>query len=314
MSRSDATGPKPPWPELLLSTRPFSGGGSLPKGTGLDCLVRFSDPAEVVRVLRAALERGVGAIMPMNDATLLQALDLGRASCPLEVYPVIPNAIGYVRDATDHGMVGAGIKHLRRMHVDDLLGIGVRGLASLRRVLLKDFRAILPLLVEVEMAAFKRFRPRLVLLHSQVTDLVVALGNHQALRGFASVIRSRFGAEPGLVTCNYSLLTQRLAEWSIDIDVIVAPFNLSGFLMKPTREVCESLVRETNRYVIADRIGAAGVPLSDEIAYLRQLGIRSAVVEVTGADAADFARHQASKQGRFEDGGERHAGTMRGLG
>jgi len=155
----------------------------------------------------------------------------------------------------------------------------VRGLTSLRRVLRRDFRAILPILVEVEMAAFRRFRPPLVFLHSQVTDLVVALGNHEALRVFAKVIRNRFGAEPGLVTCNYGLVLSRLAEWKIDIDVIAAPFNSSGFLMKPTKSACESLLGQTTRYVIADRIGAGGAPLGDELAYLRRLGIRSAVVE-----------------------------------
>ena len=53
------------------------------------------------------------------------------------------------------------------------------------------------------MAAFKTFRPRLVLLHSQVTDIAVALGNREALRVFADVIRRRFGAEPGVVTNNF---------------------------------------------------------------------------------------------------------------
>ena len=294
MSVSDVQSVRPQWPELILSARPFAGGGASSKAAALDCLVRFSKPEEVARVLSAAAERGVGAIMPMNDATVLRALELTRATSPLAVYPVIPNAIGYVRDATDHGMIGAGIKHLRRMRVGDLVGIGIRGITSLRRVLLKDFRAILPILIEVEMAAFRKFQPPLVLLHAQVTDIALALGNHEAFRIFADVIRRRFGAEPVLVTCNYGLLARRLTEWDIDIGVIVAPFNSSGLLMKPNRQACESLLRESGRYVIADRLGASGVSLPDELAYLRPLGIRSAVVEMTGANDVETTRDSTS--------------------
>jgi hypothetical protein len=277
MSRSDAIGAAA-WPELILSARPFTGGGGSSKAASLDALAQFSRPQEIVRALGAAAERGAGAIMTMNDAPVLHALEL----CPLPVYPVIPNAIGYVRDATDHGMIGAGIKLIRRMRAGDLLGIGLRGVTSLRRVLLKDFRAILPILIEVEMTAFRRFGTPLVLLHSQVTDLALALGNREAFGIFADVVRRRFGAEPGLVTCNYGLLLPRLSEWDIGIKVIVAPFNSRGFLMKPTRAACEALLAGDGRYVIADRVGAGGTSPSDDLAYVRRLGIRSAVVELGG--------------------------------
>src|SRR5262249_54254914 len=149
--------------------RPYLGASSLSKEADLDCLIRFSRPENTAAVLTAAIRQGVGAIAPMNDANLLRALDLTRAQCDLQVYPVIPNVLGYVRDATDHGMVGAGIKHLRKLSVADLLGIAVRGVTSLSRVAARDFPTLLSLLIEVEMAAFRRFRPSLVLLHTQMT-------------------------------------------------------------------------------------------------------------------------------------------------
>lgn len=296
MLRSEAVEGR--WPEIILSSRAFTGGGSLSRAAALDCMVRFSRPEAIAFALSAAAEGGAGAIMSTNDASVLQGLEICRAQSRLPVYPVIPDALGYVRDATDHGMVGAGIRHLRRMRVSDLLGLGMRGLASLRRVLLRDFRAILPLLLEVEMAAFRRFQPRLVFLHSQVTDLAIALGNHEALRIFAGAIRRRFGAEPGLATCNLGLLLLRLAEWEIDIRVIAAPFNSKGFLMKPSRAACESLLRETDRYIIADRLGAGGTPFDDELAYVQGLGIRSAVVETVARfrarDRGEVARCRAA--------------------
>jgi hypothetical protein len=273
---------------LILSARPFLGTSTLSKEADFDCVVRFSKPENSAAVMAAAVQQGMGAIAPMNDATLLRALDLARATCTLQVYPIIPNVIGYVRDATDYGMVGAGIRHVRRLSVGDLLGIGLRGLMNVRRVITRDFSTILTLLIEVEMAAFKRFRPPLVLLHSQVTDIAVSLGNRDALRVFADVVRRRFGAEPGLVTNNFGTLLQSLMQWKIDIPVIVAPFNPRGFLMKPTKQVCESLLRRTDRYVIADRIGTGSrAVLEGAFDYLRHLEIRSALVDVADAAAVD---------------------------
>lgn len=275
------------WPELILSGRPFLGMSSLPKEQALDALVRFADPANSAGVVSAAARHGLGAIAPMNDATLLRALDLARTQCSVQVYPVIPNAIGYVRDATDHGMVGAGLKHLRRLSLRDLVGIGLRGLTNVRRVMMRDFKTVLSLLIDVEMAAFKRFRPRLVLLHSQVTDIALALGNSDALRVFAEVVRGRFGAEPGVVTNNFGMLMPALAERRIDIPVVVAPFNAAGFLMKPSKPICETLLRQTDRYVIADRLGVGGVDsLRTDFDYLGGLGIRSAIVDVADAEHA----------------------------
>jgi hypothetical protein len=276
------------WPELILSGRPFLGSGTFANQVNLECLVRFSKPENSAGVLTAAARRGVTAITPMNDLTLLQALDLARATCGLQVYPVIPNAVGYVRDATDYGMVGAGIRHLRRLGLADLIGIGLRGVTRIRGALARDFRTILPILIDVEMAAFRAFRPPLVLLHGQVTDIAVALGNREALRIFADVVRRRFGAEPGVVTSNFGPLMRALTEWKVDIGVVVAPFNSKGFLMKPSREVCETLLRATDRYVIADRVGSDGVEsLASGFDYLRRVGLHSAIVEIADAEGID---------------------------
>ena len=288
MSGSSAAGSGRSWPGLILSARPFLGTSALSKEADFDCVVRFSKPENSAAVMTAAVRRGMGAIAPMNDATLLRALDLARETCTLQVYPIIPNVIGYVRDATDYGMIGAGVRHVRRLSVGDLLGIGFRGLTNVRRVMTRDFSTILSLLIEVEMAAFKRFRPSLVLLHSQVTDIAVSLGNRDALRVFTDVVRRRFGAEPGLVTNNFGTLLQSLMQWKIDIPVIVAPFNPRGFLMKPTKQICESLLRRTDRYVIADRIGTGSREvLESAFEYLRGLEIRSAVVDVADAATVD---------------------------
>jgi hypothetical protein len=287
MSASSANGRRA-WPEVILSGRPFVGAGSLSKEANLDSLLRFAQPAHTAAVVAAAAQRGVSAIAPMNDLAVLQALARAQATHAVQVYPVIPNAVGYVREATDYGMLGAGIRLLRRLRLVDLLGIGLRGLTRVRGALGRDFRSILPILIDVEMAAFRAFRPPLVLLHGQVTDIAVALGNREALHIFADVVRRRFGATPGVVTNNFDAVMRALDEWGVDIPVVIAPFNSKGFLMKPNRQVCEAWLQRTDRYVIADRVAADGVESPAEaFAYLRGVGIRSAIVEITDADGLE---------------------------
>jgi hypothetical protein len=283
-------------PDLILSGRPFLGSSSVSKQADLDCMVRFSKPENVVSLVTAAAARGVNAIAPMNHPALLDALDVARAGADLRVYPVIPNVVGYVRDATDYGMIGAGVRHVRRLAIADLLGIGVRGVVKLPGVLKRDFRTLLSILVEVEMAAFKKLRPPLVLLHPQMTDIAVALGNHEALRVFADVVQRRYRARAGVVTNNFGALVRMLDGAKIDLPVIVAPFNRRGFLMKPTRSECEALLRTSGRTIVADRITAGGVePLDAAFAHLADLGIRSAVVDVTST--ADLDAVVASRRG-----------------
>ena len=288
MSRSSVMRPWPGPPSLILSARPFLGVSGRSKDADLDCLVRFAKPETSAALLQAAADRGVGAIAPLNDPTLLRALELVQPTSGLEVYPVIPNVIGYVREATDYGMVGAGIRQLRRLRVTDLLGIGLRRITSIGGVLSRDFPTILSLLIDVEMAAFRKFRPSLILLHSQVTDIAVALGNDAALRVFADVVRRRFRAQPGVVTNNFGTLLPALTRWQLDIPVIVAPFNPRGFLMKPTQPACESLRLSTDRCIIADRIAPCGTDsLPEAFAYLRHQGIRSAMVDAPDAATVD---------------------------
>jgi hypothetical protein len=289
------------WPELILSGRPFVGASSLPKEANLDCLTRFAQPSAAAALLAAVAQRGVTAVAPMNDLAVLQALDQVRGAAAMQVFPVIPNAVGYVREATDYGMVGAGLRLLRRLRLLDLIGIGLRGLGRARGALRRDFRSILPILIDVEMAAFRRFRPRLVLLHGQLTDIAVALRNRAALRIFADVVRGRFGATPGVVTNNFDACMRALDDWDIAIPVVVAPFNTKGFLMKPTRRACEEWLRRGGRYVIADRVAADGVETpADAFAYLRDVGISSSIVEMV--DAASIEAVLAGRGADVEAG------------
>ena len=153
----------------------------------------------------------------------------------LQVYPIIPNVIGYVREATDYGLVGAARRRVQQMALVDLLKIGVRGALNAPGVLKRDFNTLMNILFEVELASFKSLQPRVVFLHPQITDLALAFGNRPLFELYVRVMRKRFQAEPGLATNNLGWLLPKLKEWNLTIPFLLTPFNPGGFLMKPSR-------------------------------------------------------------------------------
>jgi hypothetical protein len=75
----------------------------------------------------------------------------------------------------------------------------------------------------------------------------------------------RYGAEPGVVTHNFGLMAKRIAEWGIEISLFQTPVNDTGWHMKPSREMCESLLEDERLQVIADRPGLKPPPSPVEI-------------------------------------------------
>jgi hypothetical protein len=235
---------------------------------------------EIASVFNDAAAAGVDAVATLNQLDILAALKQTRQIFPaLQVYPIIPNVIGYVREATDYGLVGAARRRLQQMALVDLLKIGVRGALKAPGVLKRDFNTLMSILFDVELASFKSLEPRVVFLHPQITDLALAFENRSLFELYLSVMRKRFGAEPGLATNNLGWLLSKAKEWNLTIPFLLTPFNPSGFLMKPSRNECAALLSSTASALIADKIDARSDPQQDTWDYLRSHNIRAAIVE-----------------------------------
>jgi len=113
-------------PQVILGTANLTGNRLLEKSSSVDFVGRFQTPMEMASVFNDAAAAGVDAVAALNQLETLAALKKTRQVFPaLQVYPIIPNVIGYVREATDYGLVGAARRRLRRMAPLDLLTIGV---------------------------------------------------------------------------------------------------------------------------------------------------------------------------------------------
>jgi hypothetical protein len=242
-------------------------------------------------ILDGAGTRERGTLLTEGGAWVWDALkdkDRGRN---WEVFALVPHVAGYVREATDYGMFGAGWRRLRRMGPLSWLRLGFRGLFNVRGVLRKDFPTLLVLLLELEMANFRRARPRVVFLHPQITDLLLAMDHGKALERAVQRIRRGFGAEPGLATYNAGTLLARLQAWGIELPYLLTSAHPRGYGMRPGRSECEEQFRSYQGHVVAYPETA----LTEEVAaYWRGQGVAGGVYDVARPRIDDWQGRWAS--------------------
>jgi len=287
-------------PPVIASWRPLVGHSLVDKRRDLELLERFHSPSAVEQWLEGAASCGVGAVAAIAEPRLLAAA-AKRRDLGIEFVPVVPNVMGLVREATEYGMMGAGFRLVWRLGPSRLIRIGLSCLPKTRSLLRRDFGAVMSVLWDMELGLFRRFRPRCVLLHPQITDLALALGNRELFAAFARDMRQRHGLEPGVATHNFGRLAEQIEAWGIDMRLAMTPVNDAGWLMKPTREACERHLMSDRFSVIADRPGLTPPPTPAEIAAARRRpAVRSVMVDVADweefgqkADGASYAsRHK----------------------
>jgi hypothetical protein len=289
----DSPKPPPALPARVLSGRIFQGQAPQARADNLEALARYSNPAETAATLRRAMDAGIGGLLTLGEASVLAAMRTlrGEGRAPV-LLPVLPNVSGYIREATEFGLVGAGLRRLARMGPVGMARAGLAGLRHPMRVLRKDFPAMLEILYELEMGEFARFRPPVVFLHHQMTDLFLSFGNAQFFHDYARAMRRRFGTEPGLATSNFALLGQRLIEWGVAVRFVCAPLNRENFLMPGGLEAYRALLATGRFQLVADRVGLYAPTRDAEAEWAAGIaGV--AAVAVEHSDAPDRAEAEA---------------------
>jgi hypothetical protein len=227
-----------------------------------------------------------GTPLTEGGAWVWETLRASPARQRWQTWALVPNVAGYVREATDHGMFGAGWRRLRRMNPLSCGRLFLRGLLNARGVLRRDFPTLLTLLLELEMANFRRSRPQAVFLHPQITDLLLAMGNAVALVRALDRLRRGFGALPGLATNNLGSLLPWLQTHGLEAACVLAPLHPLGYGMRPSQAVCEDSLRRFEGQVVA----LAETDLDTDVAaYWRKHRVASGVYDVDEPDPAVWA-------------------------
>lgn len=238
-----------------------SAPGQVSEDEQMEHLVAHQD----VAVLREGLERmkagGFKAIAAMNDLRLLAVLKDAPAGSVPQVLPVVPNIAGLMRDAVEHGMVGAGLRRVFKLNPSQMAGLVWRSMGRLKPLAQGDFPARLRSFIELELDAFRRFDPPVVFLQAQMTDLAVAMNNPALLVTYIEAVASRTGAQPGFATRNLAAFFELADRAGIQAAAVLAPWSAGEAHMRPNAAVCREAVKQhPGVSVWADRLGMIQEP------------------------------------------------------
>jgi hypothetical protein len=127
-------------------------------------------------------------------------------------------------------------------------------------------------LSRIKRASEGRFQCYSLMLHEIVVDTLSAYGLTHMLSEALEHVASR-GVVPGVETRNLPSVYRSLSEHSrvFNKTIFAAPFNRVGFQMTPSRQLCEEIVKEAPKKVIAMSAFAGGyLKLEDALEYLAQ--------------------------------------------
>jgi hypothetical protein len=246
-------------------------------------------------------ERGI--LLTEGSSWIWETLRANHRRARWNVWALVPYVAGYVREVTDYGILGAGWRRLRRINPLSGGRLFVQGVLNARGVLRRDFPTLLSILLELEMATFRRARPRVVFLHPQITDLLLAMDNGAALGQLVDTIRRGWGAQPGVATYNLGTLLPRLRDWALDVPLVLANLHPRGYGMRPNRQGCEAALREFKGRAIA--ISETGMD-ADVVNYWRTQGVVTGVYE---PDEPQWAEWRLWRTWRDDDRADRAAGA-----
>ena len=189
----------------------------------------------------------------------------------VEVYAIVPDITKYVRDMTKYGMVGMGVRKVMSLGIINIIKLGFKIVPKFKGILNKNFKVLLPILVQIDYFELKKIKPRYLFLHSQITDLALANNNKGLINKFLEL---KTGCNLGLMTKNLGFLEKKSEEWGLTINNILAPFNQTGYEMRPTKKKCEEILLKNKRNYFSFNVLDSDVQLQKEIKYLERLDLK----------------------------------------
>jgi hypothetical protein len=278
-------------PGLLLSTEALLGVTQHPRERTLEVRRRCQEEGVLVRAFAGALEAGAGGVLLCPTVETRAAVAALGASLP--VFAHVPNVPEFVRDSTELGLPGTALKRLRGAPPATFVRLGLTGISHAGAVLKGDFLGMVPIMLELEVAALGARDLRGVVLSATLTDLLLAGGHRALFAHLVPFIRARFAVMAGFETRNLGHLLARLREWGVQPDLVVGPLNPLGFMMKPTPGQVLAELRATDVPVLAKEIAGGGaVSLEEGARFARAHGARGLVVDL--ADLPESATLPAS--------------------
>jgi hypothetical protein len=276
---------------LLVGDNPFHGISHLSQEQARNRGNYATSVDNAAQLVLTALDSGSDGFMFSVSETTLSILDIIRKTAPnqsLKLYALVPYAFEYVRLATQLG----GIPGLaKRLSKQILFSGNISAIAAgIKGVLFTDLSSVLKTYLLYEISRIKSSSGKKAILESMllqevITDMALALDLEWIFKSFIDFSLKR-GIKPGFETRNFQYLVDKFESWNIDLSkiIIATPFNTIGFLMNPSKRVCEEvLAKHPEANIIAMSILAAGyLKPGEAFTYLQSVpNINTAVIGVS---------------------------------
>lgn len=264
---------------IILGDNQFFGINHMSQQKAQELTERFNDISSICDAYKTAYDLGIHAFMLNSNDKAKEICDFFRAHRSefpeLVLYPSIPYPHKYANLVAEQGIVGAIQSALSNQSAINLLGFAGKGLS----LLTGDVTKVFMMLIDVEMAIYKKLDYKVIYLQNIVTDLLLGLGFQEVFVEYCRYVEKKFHAAPGFLTMNVPRLAAYLEECGIENAVLCGAVNKRGYLMSPDIASYEAYFRGPQRYpVSAMSIFASGaIPAAEAVHYVSQQGIRSIV-------------------------------------
>jgi hypothetical protein len=273
---------------IIVGDNQFIGVSHLSQESARAKMERFSNVQEIATVIEFASEMGVKAITMSSHSRTGEILKCIREKGlgNINYYPLIPYVQEYVRIAGEKGTVGLLTEVLRSASTFAKSKILLKGGIGLLK---KDVLNLLGTLIDIELLPFKGYPVRAVFLHNVLTDLALSIRSEEIFRFYIEYITRNHSAIPGFSTLNLARLVKTFYTWGITDPLVMTSINKVGFQMNPSKEECESCLREYKVKVLAMSTLASGyLKPKEAYEYVFSLpNIKSVAVGVSTREHAD---------------------------
>jgi hypothetical protein len=267
--------------KLIFGDNQFFGINHMSEEKAQALSERFSNLRSIIDVIDHAYNAGIRDFMFTTHDRVGAICDHFRAHPErykgLRLYPAMPYAHKYANLVADKGIMGALVDVLRG---DGSKTGAVR--AAMRAgmgAVQQDPIAMMRLLIDAELRAFRGLHVEAVFLQNIVTDLLFGLGAKQAFVEFVAYAGRKYGVDAGFITMNLPSLADYLSGCGIERPLLCASFNKAGYLMNPSRESYEAVVSNRRQRFVAMSVFASGaVPAQEAVDYVRQFDCVEAVL------------------------------------
>ncbi len=124
---------------------------------------------------------------------------------------MVPDVAAIARQMTSGSQISMILSRVKLLSLSAFISLGFNNLKFFPGLLKKDFATGVKLLCELEILASNQKRHTWVL-HSQMTDMAIALGNVNLLKYFF-FLSERYSFRPGILTYNPELCVKFLSQF-----------------------------------------------------------------------------------------------------